>query len=315
MLLRYAISLWGLCIVLVIGALLVGQRYPADLIAFESNRGNLNLPVIFLLDLRTGLLEPVTSPSELAIQPTWSPDGGYLAYQSAIQTGDGATSVIRAFPLSNPGAPIDIVRNAIHPAWSPDGRYIAFSRYDGMVSTNNIHVYDLQTRMVTNIAPSMEVAQYLPAWSPDGAQIAVNGTSPFNRSVTSIYTFEFAQPPEERVFLWETSDASIAAQPVWLDAASLLFTSSTGNRYESLNRTMAASGSADVTISLPLTFIEYPDVSSDGTRIVFSARDASGQGTRSLYMANPDGTDIRRLTYPDDDRTADTAPVWRPRLR
>ncbi|MEM6529743.1 MAG: hypothetical protein AAF653_15700, partial [Chloroflexota bacterium] len=311
--LRGILVIWAMCMGVIVAGMTTGYMFPADMIAFESNRGVSVFTRIHLLDLRTAIIHPVTPHAQTSVQPAWSPDGGYLAYQVAPNQDN--TWRVDAFALSAPHTVIELVRNAIHPAWSPDGRYIAFSRYDGVYSTNNVHVYDLETRTSTNIAPSRDIAQFLPAWSPYGTQIVISGTSPFNRSLTNIYTFPFMPQPAEPVTFTTVSRTNTASQPVWLSPGDVLFTSSITERNESLIRTPATAHSLDFPVPMPLTFIEYPDVLPDGGRMVFSARDASGTGARSLYIADADGTNIQRLTYPTSNRTIDNVPVWRPRSR
>jgi serine/threonine protein kinase/tricorn protease-like protein len=111
----------------------------------------------------------VTSAAGVEQSPTWSPDGGRIAYVSE-QSGneDIWVSQIAGGPAANftgdnPGYDRD-------PAWSPDGNQIAFvSDRDG----GGIYLMPAIGGQANRISPrgSAEAARY-PQWSSDGAELA-----------------------------------------------------------------------------------------------------------------------------------------------
>jgi TolB protein len=136
-------------------------------IAFASNRGgNWDL---YLLDLSTGELTPLTNTPEYESAPTWSPDGSYLAYEKYtndnldIFVGPAKDPLNGAVNLTNsPAADTS-------PAWAPDGRHIAF------VSDGEIILADLDKTdgdRFTNLSHTDYASESHPVWSPDGKKLA-----------------------------------------------------------------------------------------------------------------------------------------------
>ena len=137
-----------------------------SLVAFASNR---NGPWdIYILELNTGEIRQFTNTFAYDGNPTWSPDGQWLAYESyhvnnleiLIQDINRTSGEI---PLTNhPGADYA-------PNWSKQGRLISF------VSTRNglqeIWYADLDSREVDKAVrvanlPGLSIDH--PTWSPDG---------------------------------------------------------------------------------------------------------------------------------------------------
>jgi Tol biopolymer transport system component/DNA-binding winged helix-turn-helix (wHTH) protein len=99
-------------------------------------------------------------------QPTWSPDGRWIAYSSDR----AGNSDIWAQPIAqeNPVRLTNSTANDWQPAWSPDDKYIAFrSERDG----GGLFVVPARggaERMISNFG-------YRPQWSPDGSTILFDG--------------------------------------------------------------------------------------------------------------------------------------------
>lgn len=111
-------------------------------------------------DLHTGTDSHDSSPS-------WSPDGKWIAYSTAV-AGHSSVSVIRV----DGSARRLLVRRGSAPAWSPDGRVIAYRRGCGirLVTAAGRDA----TRPTTSNCQAMGV-RGSPVWSPDGRELAVAG--------------------------------------------------------------------------------------------------------------------------------------------
>jgi dipeptidyl-peptidase-4 len=119
-----------------------------------------------------------------ALNATLSPDGKWVVHVKDGQIHRAAVDPGNTDPALLDGAPPLFVTLGVNssPVWSPDGRKIAFvsARYDqrqyfptqGLVTTHSfIAVYDLESRRVTYMAPSVD-RDTSPVWSPDGTKIA-----------------------------------------------------------------------------------------------------------------------------------------------
>ena len=112
-------------------------------------------------------LEILVADGQLNDEPTFSPDGKWLAFTSARDKNEEIYSI-------NINTQ-QIIRLTNHPDrdhlpdWSPDGQKIAFvSRRGG---NPDIYTMTANGEQLTNLTKSKRV-EMMPAWSPDGAQIA-----------------------------------------------------------------------------------------------------------------------------------------------
>jgi Tol biopolymer transport system component/DNA-binding winged helix-turn-helix (wHTH) protein len=109
-------------------------------------------------------LTRITFDEGLQSDPTWSPDGRYIAYSA---NRGGATNIW--MQQISVGDPIQITTGGgpnWQPDWSPDGRYIAYrsdAGEDGLFVVPAVGGAG-QERRVANFG-------YNPRWSPDGSQI------------------------------------------------------------------------------------------------------------------------------------------------
>jgi TolB protein len=68
----------------------------------------------------------LTSGDGFDTEPTWSPEGGTIAFR---RSGSGATTIMLVAAGGGVAAPLGLVGNDRMPAWSPDARLIAFARF------------------------------------------------------------------------------------------------------------------------------------------------------------------------------------------
>lgn len=107
----------------------------------------------------------VSADSAFAVNPHWSPAGGWIVYHGAL---DGDHGVVRVRP---DGSGREMVRvtgfdEDQHPRFSPDGRSIAF------IQTNDLYVMDADGGNVRQLTFTPSEGDWWPRWSPNGRLIA-----------------------------------------------------------------------------------------------------------------------------------------------
>jgi TolB protein len=138
-------------------------------LAFASNRGG--GWDLFLLDLNSGITQPLTDVAGSAGHPTWSPDGAWIAYE-AYADGDFD---IWIHPTSGDQPDIQLRHPGmdVSPMWDPmSGRRIAFvSDADGFPDVYLANLDDPDERF-RNLTRSRGAAYHDPVFSPDGRWLA-----------------------------------------------------------------------------------------------------------------------------------------------
>ena len=145
-------------------------------IAFASNRGNLLNGVhtiydIYLMNIDGSGIRRVTQASPIGngngnTDPSWSPDGRFIAY-----AGDDANDVsaIRVARLDGSNERI-VASNAFHPSWSPDATRVVFSR--SVPSGIELWMVGADgSNPVRLPLGAMQTAGSVARWSPDSASL------------------------------------------------------------------------------------------------------------------------------------------------
>jgi Tol biopolymer transport system component len=146
---------------------------------------------LYMLDMRTGAVLPLTDGSFRVSAPRWSPNGAAIAYVRQVDNnrrgydpGDPRTlwvsdpNGVGQRQVSPPGA-VD----AGAPLWSPDSFHVAFlNRSDndanGRISPADalqFAVADLSTGIVNIVAAGIEFSVAI--WNPSGTRLAFRGTT------------------------------------------------------------------------------------------------------------------------------------------
>ena len=245
-------------------------------VAFISDRrgGRIDL---WLQPLTAGG-EPEGSPQRLTdqpgspAQPSFSPDGRWIAYQHAQEAQRDVWIAAAAG-----GAPVRLTDDPaadIQPDWSPDGRAVVFvSERSGAPQLWVVPVAEGRAAGRPRQVTTRPMNYQAPAWSPDGARIAFIG---WERGEGDIWTIAASGGQPVRV----TTGAN-ARRVAWKrESGSLLISGFWGERrigVREVSATGAAKGASE-----PLAWLGHDelladfDVSRDGRLLVFGRQDRRG---------------------------------------
>ena len=114
--------------------------------------------------------ERVQLTNSYAVMQQWSPDGKWLAYSDWYNV--YLVSAAGGVPqkLTPDGA------DGVAPSWLVDGKSIAFNNYPDPDKPFKIHVIDLATRRISDMAGADRY--YVPSWSPDGKYMVAMAQNP-----------------------------------------------------------------------------------------------------------------------------------------
>jgi hypothetical protein len=176
-------------------------------ITFVTLRDN-NSPRLYSIHLESGRVDRLAQPNTQNIQPTYSPDGNFLAFMLSGQVWvqEIATGKVQQFTASD--------RQIEHPRWSPDGTTIIFIKgspsfiqaatWPGNLPVGLVTVPDF--RLVTDAIPMKDAS-----WSPDGRFIVFTSNAGGDGSVHDVYIVPSSGSGAENI----TRDAAFDLHPAW----------------------------------------------------------------------------------------------------
>jgi len=278
-------------------------------IAYVSDRTD--IPQVYLVDLASQVLLPITNMPEGACQPVWSPDGEKLVFISPCMGMDEIYYGASLYLINADGSeltPIGSVPGGdFDPAWSPDGKSIAFTS----LRTGQMEIFIMDASDPTSViqitkgAKSIESRQ--PAWSPDGSQIA------YVVKRFGVYQLWFmnADGTEQKQIV-RSGVAFSDYLPTWSsDGQLILFNQrcATTFCFPYLMSISATDRTVEQGSFLPLTVISIEDVeySPDGFYLLYEGE--GGDENNDIYYMTVTGANRIRVTT---DIGLDFDPAWRP---
>ncbi|MFD0739169.1 Tol-Pal system beta propeller repeat protein TolB [Lysobacter koreensis] len=235
----------------------------------------------------------VRSPEPL-LSPSWSPDGGRLAYVSF----EGGNSSIYIQNISSGSRELVAKFRGINgaPAFSPDGRRLALTL--SRSGNPEIYVMDLGSRALTQLTNHFGIDTE-PTWSADGSRIyftSDRGGKP------QIYQVGASGGGATRVTFQGSYNASA---DVSADGKKVATAQGAGNTYR-IAMMDSSLGSPRWNTLSPGSLDESPSFAPNGGMILYAAR----EGRRGvLYAVSSDGRVRQRLVLADGDVRE---PAWGP---
>src|SRR5688500_1723756 len=200
-------------------------------------------------------------PNFLNINPSWSPDGRQLVYESDRHD-RGALYIINTDGtgerrLTFTGA------DDTHPSWSPDGSRIVFdSDRDGVWNLHSIRPDGTDERRLTHPATATRPAfARHPAWSPDGKRIAFDSG---RDSITHIWVMNADGSGAARV-----TGPPGGGHPAWTPDGRIVFGAARSGNSDLWTTTIDGSDTR-LLVAHPMQK-RSPSLSPDGRRVVFFA--------------------------------------------
>jgi Tol biopolymer transport system component len=232
-------------------------------------------------------------PAMSAVQPSWSPDGRWLAVARARSATEPQRDGVYLVPVAG-GEPrrLDLPREAgtLHaPRFSPDGRHLAYVASPGLAAWS-LEVVDLDAEYLPAapprrlIAPAVDLGDEI-AWTRDGTMLVYNSKGSLWRIPVS-----GGQPGERIELLGGPGGAQFPATATNRDRLAFARTFGETDIY----RATAGGGSEPVVASSQAGDFD-PAFSPDGHRIAFDSG-RSGERTE-VWVAEADGSNLVQLTH------------------
>ena len=169
-------------------------------LAFDSDRSDPDptdaneISDVFTMDPNGGHVVRITGGNGFSADPSWSPDGKLLAFESDLGQNPTKQGIYIARPDGShlrrvttlpPGAEFDLA-----PRFSPDGKQIVFTRYvlTGDVETSSLFVVNVDGSHERRLTRTADLYPGDADWSNDGRTLVFEADGPNPGSRGEIYT-------------------------------------------------------------------------------------------------------------------------------
>jgi len=160
--------------------------------------------VITIVDLAQGATTRLTTGSSGGMNPAWSSDGRYVAY-------NGAHGIYRQ--AVEGGTPPELLLEshtlAVPKSWSPDGRYLIYAQVNPATGSADLFALQLEGGRKAIVLANSSANEDQGQFSPDGHWVAYTSNE---SGLSEIYVIPF--PPESNGSRWMISRGG-GVQPRW----------------------------------------------------------------------------------------------------
>ncbi len=270
------------------------------LIAFISERdGDAD---IYLLDIATGEISPVTDNDRDDGNPAWSRDGRKLAFDGFVPEG---RHIFVVDVIGEPPRELTTgIRIDASPLFAPDGKSVAIYSSEGARTYIRQVALDGQIENIVQLPRGLAT---LLDWSPDGETITYFGF-PSGNTIREIMVLDI--PASERTPITRAfSDISLIDYSP--DRSTVVYSATVNNRRQIF---MADTGCEMITecnarrVTVDIFNYYTPRFSPDGTMLLATS---DRSGNLDLWILDLEGNIIQRLT---DSPSSDYGGVWQPAI-
>ena len=280
------------------------------MIAFRSQRGGGGIFTMAPLDGRPRLVVARSDAIRLASAPQWSSDGTELAY-AVTSSEPGASQILAITNLeSNTSRTIELPLRwgcLCQVSWSPNGRFVAYIDAQNPASPlTELKLYSFDEGDTLMVSRS-EARYWSPSWSGDSRELFYvsdeNGSMDLWRQPLNRDGSRFGEASHV------TAGVGMRHADLSRDGGKLAY--SQGRLVANLFRVpilsdRPATWSDAEQLTFDRAYIEFVDVSPDGTRVVVSS---DRSGNPDLWSLTLDDKELTQLT---DDPTPDWLPSYSP---
>jgi len=221
--------------------------------------------------------------------PSWSPDGQWIAFEHSDSSEAAAVYVVG---IDGTGRR-RVLAGAMDPDWSPDGSALVVNLGGPTIARVSLGS--------GNVTVLTELQGYTPAWSPDGETIAFSSNGGDNANPPDLWTVPASGGTASRVPLHGPPRTQLS-QVDWSPTSARLVAAEHATRH----RLFIASrdGTDTSRIAVPGLDLDQPAWSPGGDRIAY-VRSSVGE-VGDIWLVGPDGSGHRALV------AGASSPCWSP---
>jgi len=181
----------------------------------------------------------LTTDTERAALPHWSPDGKQISYASTTPAGSWKLSIVGA-DGSDAHKMLSENSSQIDANWSPDGERLMFGEFNHDQNGLKIRIIDFKTHQITTIPGSDGL--FSPRWSPNGRYIAA-----LSPNGTDLMLFNFKT---RKWTTWLKEPAGSFTYPVWSGDSQFLYFDDFVTGAEAIRRVQVGRSEAELVFEL-----------------------------------------------------------------